>query len=95
VQVATFTDADPNAVAGDFTAVIHWGDGQTPAGTVTSDSDGGFDVIGDHTYAGLGGYKVKVVIHDAGGSTATAHGHAQVVPFVTPLATPFSPAPLG
>src|SRR5262249_18760995 len=33
--VATFTDADPNAVAGLFTATINWGDGQVSQGTVT------------------------------------------------------------
>ena len=41
--VATFTDANPNAVASDFTATINWGDGTTPtAGTVSADAGGGF-----------------------------------------------------
>lgn len=34
--IATFTDADTNNVAGDFSAVINWGDGTTTSGTVTA-----------------------------------------------------------
>jgi len=48
--VATFTDSNTSAVAGDFTATIHWGDGSTSTGTVTADPNGGFDVTGTHTY---------------------------------------------
>ncbi|MGW1169157.1 hypothetical protein [Streptomyces sp. NPDC002550] len=76
--VATFTDADPNAVAADFTAAIDWGDGTTSGGTVTANGSGGFNVSGDHTYARPGRKTVVVTITDAGGSTATAHSVAQV-----------------
>ena len=34
--VATFTDANPNAAASDFTATIDWGDGTTTSGTVVA-----------------------------------------------------------
>ena len=34
--VATFTDANPNATAGDFTATINWGDGTSTTGTVVA-----------------------------------------------------------
>ena len=37
-QLATFTDADPNAAASDFTAMIDWGDGRTTAGTVAANT---------------------------------------------------------
>ena len=49
--VATFTDVDPKATAGNFTATINWGDGTTTQGTVTADPKGGFDVSGSHTYS--------------------------------------------
>ncbi|HLJ96794.1 MAG TPA: DUF4214 domain-containing protein [Gemmataceae bacterium] len=49
--VATFTEGNANAAAGNFTATIDWGDGTTSTGTVTADPNGGFDVSGTHTYA--------------------------------------------
>lgn len=49
--VATFTDTNPAAVAGDFTANIVWGDGQSSAGTVSLNTSGGFNVNGTNTYA--------------------------------------------
>jgi hypothetical protein len=53
--VATFTDADPGATAGDYLALISWGDGTTADqnGTVVADphTAGVFDVVGSHTYA--------------------------------------------
>jgi hypothetical protein len=76
--VATFTDANPNATAGDFTATILWGDGAMSAGTITANADGSFAVSGDHTYAEEGSYPVAVSILDQGGSMATAYSMAQV-----------------
>jgi hypothetical protein len=49
--VATFTDTNTSAMAGNFTATIDWGDGTTSTGTVTADPNGGFDVTGTHTYS--------------------------------------------
>jgi hypothetical protein len=76
--VATFTDADPHAVAGEFTATIHWGDGHTSAGTVSANGKGGFLVTGGNLYASVGSYSFSVTIHDVGGSNVTAHGTANV-----------------
>src|SRR5262249_18503849 len=42
--VATFSDANPNGSAAEFSAAIAWGDGTTSAGTVTANATGGFDV---------------------------------------------------
>src|SRR4029077_14894695 len=47
--VATFTDSDMNATVSNFTATVVWGDGTTTSGTVQA-ANGGFQVIGDHTY---------------------------------------------
>ncbi len=72
--VATFTDADPNGVPGDYTATINWGDGTASSGTISADSSGGFSVGGGHTYAALGSHMVQISIADIGGSTITATG---------------------
>jgi len=74
VQVAAFSDADPNGTASDYIATIDWGDGTVPdVGTVASDGAGGFTVSGDHTYEdrNLDGYTVTVVVCDTGGSSVT------------------------
>ena len=49
--VATFTDDNPFGEAGDFTATINWGDGQTSTGSIRVNPLGGFEVTGSHTYA--------------------------------------------
>jgi hypothetical protein len=72
VAVMSFTDANPLAVAGDFTATITWGDGVSTAGTVVANGSGGFDVTGAHTYAHAGNRSVSVVVNDVGGATASA-----------------------
>jgi hypothetical protein len=76
--VATFTDANPNATAGELSATITWGDGNTSAGTITASTSGGFSVTGSHTYAEGGSYAVGVQIMDAGGASASAASTAAV-----------------
>ena len=83
--VASFTDADPNAVTGDYSATIDWGDGNTSAGTIAANNNGGFDVSGTNTYAEEGSYPILVQIADTeggefapGDSTACASSTAHV-----------------
>jgi hypothetical protein len=90
-DVATFTDADPNAVASPKPtqiAMINWGDGATSAGTITQAAAGGpFTVSGKHTYGIAKTFNVTTLIRDPGGSKATATGQATVVgpqPTTTP-----------
>lgn len=83
--VATFTDANPNATAADFSATINWGDGTTTAGTVVLQKDGSFAVDGVHTYAEEGNYQVGVTINDVGGSTAIATSTAAIADTVHTL----------
>ncbi len=84
---AQFSDADPLAAPGDFSATITWGDGHSSPGTVVSDPQGGFDVIGTNTYAGVGSYDVRVDIQDSVGTTAQGISTAVVSSTTsTPLA---------
>ncbi len=69
----SFTDANPNAAASEFTATVDWGDGSSSGGTVTKNADGSFSVSAPgHTYAEEGKDTVKVSVTDAGGSTTSA-----------------------
>jgi hypothetical protein len=70
--VATFTDANPNGVAGDFTATIDWGDGSAAAtALVVANGTGGFNVVGSHAYAEEGSYLAHITISDVGGAAAS------------------------
>jgi hypothetical protein len=64
MRVATFTDPDPGATAGEYTATIAWGDGTSSSGTVTADPGGGFDILGSHTYAQAGTLTALVTVGD-------------------------------
>jgi uncharacterized repeat protein (TIGR01451 family) len=71
--LATFTDANPNGAAADFTATVTWGDSAPMPATVTAASDGGFQVTGGHTYGDSGTYPIMVNITDTkGGAMASA-----------------------
>jgi hypothetical protein len=78
--VAHFTDANTNAAAGDFTATINWGDNTALDSntTIVANVNGGFDVMGDHTYAHAGHTPFSVTITGHGGGTAPATGSADV-----------------
>jgi hypothetical protein len=77
VLVATLTDGDARATAGDYTATVAWGDGDgSSAVSVVADGHvaGQFDVLASrtHPYAEEGNLTVTVMVRDGGGSTATA-----------------------
>src|SRR5262249_20338815 len=76
--VATFTDANPNAAASDFSATITWGDGTSSSGSVSANGSGGFRVTAGHAYAEEGGYAVQVTVNDIGGSSFSVSGSATV-----------------
>jgi hypothetical protein len=69
--VATFTDPDTSATAGEYSASIEWGDGGSSSGTV-SGSGGSFSVSGGHTYADEGTHPIAVKITDVDNSSNTA-----------------------
>jgi streptogramin lyase len=81
-RVATFTDGDASAAAGDFAVTINWGDGTPPdttTGTVVAvpGQPGAFTVNGTHTYASPGSFTIAVSITDV--NTATSVGGSTVV----------------
>jgi hypothetical protein len=91
--VADFTDADTLIPAGDFTASINWGDGNTSAGTITG-SAGSFSIQGTHTYATVspaGGFPIGVSIH----SPYTASLSLSTSVIVTGSALDLSAAPVS
>ena len=63
-------DGDPAQVAGDFTAMIDWGDGATTSGTVTG-GNGMFTINGQHTYADEGTFTVIASFSDDAPSIIT------------------------
>jgi hypothetical protein len=89
---ATFSDADPNANAKDFTANITWGDGHSSNGTIAADGHGGFNVIGTNTFANAGAFSIAVQLQDFGGSFFTVTNTANVAP--SPPSPPASPPPV-
>jgi hypothetical protein len=79
--VASFTDPDPAAVAGEYEARIDWGDGSVVAtAAVVSGANGSFAVQGSHTYGEEGLFRITTTITDADTSsnTGTAIGMANV-----------------
>lgn len=76
--VAGFTDANPLAATNDFTATIDWGDGSNPSVGLIGINEGGFTVIGSHTYVEEQTYAVNVSIADVGGSQTSAGTTVQV-----------------
>jgi hypothetical protein len=77
-QVATFTDPGSDGTIADYTATITWGDGQSSAGTISSNGMGGFNVKATHTYAEEGSYTLTVTIKDSGGAGAAPTSNAAV-----------------
>ena len=76
--VAHFRDHNPFSQADHFTAEIHWGDGSASNGTIIANVDGGYDVLGTHTYAESGRFAVDVTVRSDGGATASAQSTARV-----------------
>lgn len=63
--LSTFTDSAFTGPA-NYTARIHWGDGQYSAGTVKRSPKGELQVLGSHTFPNDGAYAVVVELTKAG-----------------------------
>jgi RHS repeat-associated protein len=94
VVVGTLTDANPLALASDFTATVEWGDGTASPGTVQANDDGTFAVRGSHTYAATGSYALLVSVQEVDGG-ASASDFAAVTVVTAPLTLHvLNPAPI-
>ncbi len=90
-----FTDADPNAAASDFTAVVTLGDGNmvtlsstaSANGQIVAADNGGFDVQLSYTYnTALTNAPFSVQVNDVGGSSVFSPiGSVTVAPAANPL----------
>ncbi len=88
VVVATFRHGGSAATAGDFIAMVNWGDGSkreassdtTPAVSVVPSltEASTFEVRAAHTYARPGVYPLRVIVDGPNGATKTAAGDAVV-----------------
>lgn len=83
--VATFTDSNPTAPIGNFTATVNWGDGSTSTGTITQPGGPGttFAVSGTHSYAAHGTYTVGVAISSVAGGSGAVSDSVSVADAVT------------
>ena len=73
--VASFTNANPFAIATDFTPIVKWGDGQYSIGSVLK-SGNNYSILASHTYDSAATYAVKTQITDISGATAAATSKA-------------------
>lgn len=91
--VLIFSDANPAAAAGDYTATINWGDGSAPdsltsaAGGITAGGPG-FSVNVAHNFPHAGSYVATILVTDAGGAST----RAQITVNVAPAPLVVSPA---
>jgi predicted chitinase len=77
VAVASFTPSQGGSAP--TAAVINWGDGSaTTQGTLQPDGQGGYLVLGRHTYAEDGSYALSVSFTDPDGAVSAAQGTATV-----------------
>lgn len=66
--VAAFSDADPGATPGTFSATVDWGDGTPAIAGTLARSGSGFTVAAAHAYRKEGSYTQTVTITDSGGA---------------------------
>lgn len=71
LTLATFTDPDPTATAGDYRALIFWGDNTTSMVTPDGPTNGQFTVTAHHTFQTAGMQNVKILILDTDSATTS------------------------
>ena len=68
-NVADITIGTPTPNFNDFSAQIIWGDGNSSAGSLGLDGNGGYYISGNHTYANQGSYPLTVDIYNINTTT--------------------------
>src|SRR5262249_37183266 len=79
--VAHLFDHDPRTLTSrHYSATIDWGDGTTTVGTIVPGDQGGFDVVGTHTYPRFRKtpYPIGVAVQDGDGTQATTTASLRV-----------------
>src|SRR5205823_1046202 len=88
VVVGQFDGWDKTDPAGDYRAIIYWGDGGESAGRVVG-SDGHFRVVGSHTYAydaqGADHLAIAVIIQEPDGTWTRATADVTATPWAEGL----------
>ena len=79
--LATFTSADSNLGASDFSAQIDWGDGTGPTQGVIQPNGSKFNVYGNHVFNNSGLDVITVTVTDSYGAEATAATSLLAGPF--------------
>ncbi|HVX11311.1 MAG TPA: TIGR03118 family protein [Pirellulales bacterium] len=69
--VGTFTDVTGPGIAADYVASINWGDNTSSTGTISL-SGNTFQVVGSHTYTGVGDFSVTATVSEVNSATATS-----------------------
>ena len=87
-SVATLTDADPAGTAGDYQALINWGDGSIQTGGTLKAQGNSFQISGGHSYATPGNFIITITPTDAGGAVTTITTTATVAAPTQTLSTP-------
>ncbi len=72
--VATFTDSGSTVSASSYQAKIVWGDSGWSNGTIVADGQGGYRVLGTHTYYDTGSKALEVRILRTNGAEVLATG---------------------
>jgi streptogramin lyase/PKD repeat protein len=76
--VGSFNDAGGLEAPSDYSVVIDWGDGHQSGALLQPNANGGYDILGDHTYAEEGTYSIQVSVQDDGGSNTVVASTANV-----------------
>jgi len=84
--LATFTNGVPNSPAGNFSAIINWGDNSLSLGQITSNA-GRKEVRANHAYVNAGHYPITVTIQCNLGAQTNVVTTAYVQPKLTLIRT--------
>jgi N-acetylneuraminic acid mutarotase len=71
-----FTDANPTRQAGDFTATVQWGDGQSSSASLVEVGQGQFGVEESHTFTATGFQEGTVSVQESGANAQTVTSRA-------------------